>query len=176
MSMGFKQDLFRVKPRAALLGLLCFLLLAGFVACQPKQSAPDNAAASQQGQEAAAQQGEAPVSDKDPLTNPSYAEDLMTTSPEFSEAELVKIYKDMEPVSRGSMSEVVHYLSAEKGWGGSRVYYILSKVSSAEMILQDEANREYLARDWPHDMPTAKELALVQKHRATLHKLIGQKE
>ncbi len=164
------NQIFGVKSRLLLSGLLCLLLVAALAACQPKQApAPENAADS-------GQQAPQAVSDKDPLTDPDYAKTVMMQSPEFTEAELVKIYQDMEPVSRGSMSEVVHYLSAEKGWEASRVYYILNKVSSAEMILQDPASRELVVQDWPEEVPTAKELALVEKHRATLHKLIGATE
>ena len=168
------NQIFGAKARLLLSGFICLMLLAGLAACQPKQTstsenAPvaENAAAQNKGQDTAAQS---------PLENQDYARAIMQKGPEFTEAELLKIYKDMEPVSRGSMGEVVNYLEAEKKWDSSRVYYILSKVASAEAILQDPANREMIAMDFPEDLPTAKELALVQKHRATLHKLIGVTE
>ena len=175
MRMNLKQYVLMARPRVVWFGVLCILLLAGLVACQPKSAQPDDAAASGQSQqaEAAAEQSAPPVSGKDPLTDAEYAKAVTAKGPEFTEAELVKVFKDMEPVSRGSMDEVINHLDAEKGWDRTRAYYILTKVAAAEIILEDESNREYIARDWPEDIPTAKELALVQKHRATLHKLIG---
>lgn len=168
------HQIFGARSRLLLSGLLCLLLVAGLAACQPKQtSTTDTAPASENTTTQDQPQGDVQQS---PLENPDYATAVMQKGPEFTEEELLKIYKDMEPVSRGSMGEVVNYLEAEKGWDGNRVYYILSKVASGEAILQDPANREMIAQEWPEDLPTAKELALVQKHRATLHKLIGATE
>ena len=162
------------KARLLLSGLVCLMLAAGLAACQPKQtSTSENTPVAEN---AAGQNQSEGAVEQNPLEDPDYARAIMQKGPEFTEAELLKIYKDMEPVSRGSMGEVVNYLEAEKGWDGSRVYYILSKVASAEAILQDPANREMIAMDWPEDLPTAKELGLVQKHRAALHKLIGVTE
>lgn len=163
--------IFGVKSHVLLSSLACLMLVVGLAACQPKQTPPPENVA-----DSGRQNQQAATADKDPLTDPAYAKTVMLQNSEFTEPELVKIYQDMEPVSRGSMSEVVNYLSAEKGWEASRVYYILSKVSSAEMILQDPASRELVAQNWPEEVPTAQELALVQKHRATLHKLIGATE
>lgn len=166
------HQIFGAKSRLLLSSLFCLLLVAGLAACQPKQTSPqDNAA--QGGTQTGAQTSTA----QSPLDDPEYATAVMKQSPEFTESELTKIYKDMEPVSRGSMAEVVNYLDKEKGWPQARSYYILTKVASAEMILQDgEAGRQAVADNWPEEIPTAQELALVEKHRATLHKLIGMTE
>lgn len=162
------------KSRLLLSGLLCLLLAAGLAACQPKQTSPqDNAA--QSGTRAGA--GAQTTSAQSPLDDAEYATAVMKQNPEFTESELTKIYKDMEPVSRGSMAEVVTYLEKEKGWPQARSYYILTKVASSEMILQDgDAGRQMIADTWPDEIPTAQELALVEKHRATLHRLIGMTE
>ena len=171
------NQIFGVKSRLLLSGLVCLLLVSGLAACQPKQtSTSENAPVAENtpvAENAAAQNQNQGDVKQNPMEDPDYARAIMQKGPEFTEAELLKIYKDMEPVSRGSMAEVVNYLETEKGWDGSRVYYILSKVASGEAILENPANREMIAQDYPEDLPTANELALVQKHRATLHKLIG---
>ena len=166
------HQIFGAKQRLLLSSLFCLLLAAGLAACQPKQTSPqDNVA--QGGTQTSAQTTTA----QSPLDDAEYATAVMKQNPEFTESELTKIYKDMEPVSRGSMAEVVNYLDKEKGWPQARSYYILTKVASAEMILQDgEAGRQMVADNWPEEIPTAQELALVEKHRATLHKLIGMTE
>lgn len=165
------NQIFGVKSRLLLSGLVCLLLVSGLAACQPKQTSTSDKAPVAEST-AAQNQNQGDVK-QNPMEDPDYARAIMQKGPEFTEAELLKIYKDMEPVSRGSMAEVVNYLETEKGWDGSRVYYILSKVASGEAILENPANREMIAQDYPEDLPTANELALVQKHRATLHKLIG---
>ena len=166
------NQIFGAKSRLLLSSLLCLLLVAGFAACQPKQTSPQD-----NGAQGGTQTGVQTTSQQNPLDDPEYATAVMKQSPEFTESELTKIYKDMEPVSRGSMAEVVNYLDKEKGWPQARSYYILTKVASAEMILQEgEAGRQMVADNWPEEIPTAQELALVEKHRATLHKLIGLTE
>ena len=166
------NQIFSAKSRPLFSSLLCLLLVAGLAACQPKQTSPQD-----NGAQNAPQTGVQTTSQQSPLDDPEYATAVMKQSPEFTESELTKIYKDMEPVSRGSMAEVVNYLDKEKGWPQARSYYILTKVASAEMILQEgEAGRQMVADNWPEEIPTAQELALVEKHRATLHKLIGLTE
>ncbi len=171
MSICLNRFMFTGKTRLLFSGVMCLALVVGLVACQPKQAPP-----SENVSDSGESQQQEVISGQSSLEDEAYAKAVMVKGPEFSEVELLTILKDIEPVSRGSMDEVVHYLSAEKGWDESRAYYVLSKVSSSEMILQDEGNRDGIAASWPEDMPTERELALVAKHRATLHKLIGYDE
>ncbi len=168
-----------------LAGLLCLLLLAGLTACQAKvqqdAAAPQAVQKNQQvaatAQEAAAGQALEATLTPHPVDAADYAKAVMLQGPQFTEAELLKILKDIEPVSRESMYNVVEYLYNEKDWTRERSYYTLSKVASAERILQDgDSAIQYLEEAWPEDMPTAEELALVEKHRARLHELIGYEE
>lgn len=167
------QQILGTQSRLPLLALLCLLLAASLAACQPKETSPQGDAAAQN-----VSQGETQTAgNQSPLEDPEYAKVVMQQNPEFTEAELLKIYKDMEPVSRGSMAEVVTYLENDKGWPQARSYYILTKVASAEMILQEgDGGRQMIADNWPEEIPTQRELTLVEKHRATLHKLIGATE
>ena len=166
------HKIFGAQARLPLFALLCLLLVVGLTACQPKETSPRGDAAAQ-----SQPQGEMTAAKQSPLEDPEYATAVMRQSPEFTEAELLKIYKDMEPVSRGSMAEVVTYLENDKGWPQSRSYYILTKVASAEMILQEgDGGRQMIVDNWPDEIPTKQEQALVEKHRATLHKLIGATE
>ena len=172
-----------------LTGLLCLLLAPGLAGCQAKvqqdAAAPQIVQPVHKDQQLAATPQGVTDTQQDlqaaSLTNPAddhgYAEAVMLRSPQFTETELLKIFKDMEPVSHDSMYNVVEYLHVEKGWPMERSYYILTKVASSEGILQDgDSARQYLRENWPEDMPTNEELALVEKHRAALHKLIGYQE
>ena len=144
-----------LKNRALLLGLVLVILMLGLTACKTgKQVA-------------------LPTPDpmyEDPLDDPVYEKAVMESEPEFTETELLKAMADVEPVTHNGMSEVLDQLTQNSGWDRNRAYYVLSKTAVAEFILSDPGSKEIIKQEYPQGMPTEKELNLVAKNRAAVHK------
>lgn len=144
-----------LKNRALLLGLVLVILMLGLAACKTgKQTA-------------------LPTPDpmyEDPLDDPVYEKAVMENGPEFTEAELLKAMADVEPVTHNGMSDVLDHLTKNSGWDRNRAYYVLNKTAVAEFILSEPDAREIIKEEYPQGMPTEKELDLVTKNRAAVHK------
>lgn len=155
------------KLRVVIFSLLLALMLVGLAGCKTNTKT---------------QAAELPTPDPafaDPLQDPVYEKAVMTSNPEFTEAELLKIMTDVQPVTRSAMNEVLDYLTGKPGWDRNRAYYILSKVSTSEFILSEDdqaAARDMLKQEYPQGMPTDKEFELVSKNRAAVHKGMGVSE
>lgn len=144
------------NSRAMCLGLILMLMVLGLSACKAGKNSvalptPDPAY-------------------EDPLDDPVYEKALMENSPEFSEAELLKIMADVQPATNNGMGEVLDYLTGAPGWERNRAYYILTKVAVSEFILSEPDARQDIGKEYPQGLPTDKELDLVRKNRAAVHK------
>lgn len=144
-----------LKTRALLLGLILVILMLGLTGCKTgKQTA-------------------LPTPDpmyEDPLDDPVYEKAVMENGPEFTEAELLKAMADVEPATHNGMKEVLDHMTQKAGWDRNRAYYVLSKTAVAEFLLSDPSSREMIKAEYPQGMPTDKELDLVSKNRAAVHK------
>ena len=145
-----------LKNRALFLGLMLVVMMLALTACKTGKSStalptPDPAYS-------------------DPLEDPVYEKAVMETNPEFTEKELLKIMTDIEPATNNSMSDVLDYLTGAPGWERNRAYYILTKVAVSEFILSEPDARQTITAEYPQGLPTEKELDLVSKNRAAVHK------
>ncbi len=107
---------------------------------------------------------------EDPLQDPVYEKAVMENEPEFTEKELLKIMTDVQPVTHEGMSGVLDHLAGAPGWDRNRAYYVLTKIAVSEFILTEPDARETMMQEYPQGLPTEKELSLVTKNRAAVHK------
>lgn len=144
-----------LKKRALFLGLILVILMLGLTACKTgKQSA-------------------LPTPDpmyEDPLDDPAYEKAVMESEPEFTEKELLKAMTDVQPATHNGMKDVLDHMTQKAGWDRNRAYYVLSKTAVSEFLLSDPSAREIIKEEYPQGMPTEKELDLVSKNRAAVHK------
>ena len=161
MSLFFKSLKPMLKSRALILGLILVIVMLGLTACKTgKQSA-------------------LPTPDRqyeDPLDDPVYEKAVMENGPEFTEAELLKAMADVQPVTHNGMDEVLDHLTKNSGWERNRAYYVLSKAAVSEFILNEPEARQTISQEYPQGLPTDKELDLVRKNRAAVHKGMDIKE
>lgn len=166
--------------RALFFGLLLVILLFSLTACKANTHTKSGESEAQtQVQPPPEATPPADASYEDPLQDPTYEKTVMTSNPEFTKTELLKIMEDIIPITHSSMTEVLDYLSSKGGWERNRAYYILSKISVAEYILTEDdqtAAKERINQEYHQGMPTDKELKLVEKNRAAVHKGMGLKE
>ena len=146
-----------LKNRALFLGLALVVMMLALTACKTGKNGT------------AALPAPNPAY-SDPLEDPVYEKAVMETSPEFTEKELLKIITDIQPVTNNSMDEVLDYLAGAPGWERNRAYYILTKVAVSEFILSEPDARQTITEEYPQGLPTDKELDLVRKNRAAVHK------
>ena len=166
------QQILGTQSRLPLLALLCLLLAASLAACQPKETSPQGDAAAQN-----VSQGETQTAgNQSPLDDPEYAKVVMQQNPEFTEAELLKAMADVQPVTHNGMDEVLDHLTKNSGWERNRAYYVLSKAAVSEFILNEPEARQTISQEYPQGLPTDKELDLVRKNRAAVHKGMDIKE
>lgn len=145
-----------LKKHALFLGLVLVIVMLSLTACKTGKSSaalptPDPAYS-------------------DPLEDPVYEKAVMEAGPEFTEKELLQIMTDIQPVTHNNMGEVVDYLAGTPGWERNRAYYILTKVAASEFVLSEPDARQTLTQEYPQGLPTDKELDLVRKNRAAVHK------
>ena len=145
-----------LKNRALFLGLALVVMMLALTACKTGKSStalptPDPAYS-------------------DPLEDPVYEKAVMEAGPEFTEKELLKIMTDIQPVTNNGMGDVLDYLTGAPGWEKNRAYYILTKVAVSEFILSEPDARQTISEEYPQGLPTEKELDLVRKNRAAVHK------
>jgi hypothetical protein len=151
-----------LKIRVLFLSLVIVILMLGLTACKTGKPSTD-----------------LPAPDpaySDPLEDQTYEKAVMESEPEFTEKELLQIMLDIQPVTKGSMDEVLDYLTGAPGWDRNRAYYILNKIAVAEYILSEPDVRQVLMAEYPQGLPTDKEFELVRKNRAAVHKGMGIEE
>ena len=151
-----------LKNRALFLGLMLVVMMLALTACKTGKSStalptPDPAYS-------------------DPLEDPVYEKAVMENGPEFTEAELLKAMADVQPVTHNGMDEVLDHLTKNSGWERNRAYYVLSKAAVSEFILNEPEARQTISQEYPQGLPTDKELDLVRKNRAAVHKGMDIKE
>ncbi len=151
-----------LKKRALFLGLALVVMMLALTACKTGKSSaalptPNPAYA-------------------DPLEDPVYEKAVMEAGPEFTEKELLQIMADIQPVTHNGMNEVVDYLAGAPGWERNRAYYVLTKVAVSEFILSEPDAKQTISQEYPQGLPTEKELDLVRKNRAAVHKGMDMEE
>ena len=155
MSLFFSSLKATLKSRVLILGLVLVIVMLGLTACKTgKQTA-------------------LPTPDpqyEDPLDDPIYEKAVMENGPEFTEAELLKAMADVQPVTHNDMDEVLDQLTKNSGWERNRAYYVLSKTAVSEFILSEPDGKDIISKEYPQGLPTDKELDLVRKNRAAVHK------